>query len=91
MHMDVIPAQAGIQYSTAVSVVYWIPACAGMTDCGRFKSSLPVVQSDIIKLWSGGLLIGKRRSYPFVFASDLAENRFAAPLFGATLCGEPMG
>jgi hypothetical protein len=27
----VIPAQAGIQYSTADSIVYWIPACAGMT------------------------------------------------------------
>jgi hypothetical protein len=27
----VIPAQAGIQYSAAISGVYWIPACAGMT------------------------------------------------------------
>ena len=27
----VIPAKAGIQYSTADSIVYWIPACAGMT------------------------------------------------------------
>jgi hypothetical protein len=27
----VIPAKAGIQYSTADSGVYWIPACAGMT------------------------------------------------------------
>jgi hypothetical protein len=28
---SVIPAQARIQYSTADSIVYWIPACAGMT------------------------------------------------------------
>jgi hypothetical protein len=28
---SVIPAQAGIQYSTAASIVYWIPAYAGMT------------------------------------------------------------
>jgi len=28
---SVIPAKAGIQYSTAASTAYWIPACVGMT------------------------------------------------------------
>jgi len=29
--LSVIPAKAGIQYSTVDSMIYWIPACAGMT------------------------------------------------------------
>jgi hypothetical protein len=27
----VIPAQAGTQYSEAISDIYWIPACTGTT------------------------------------------------------------
>ena len=40
---SVILAQAGIQYSTAASIFYWIPACARMTkrkNGGRFPIEL---------------------------------------------------
>jgi len=41
----VIPAKAGIQYSTTDSIAYWIPACAGMT-----RGSVPAFPTKLIPL-----------------------------------------
>ena len=37
------PRASGIQYSTADSILYWIPACAGMTIGGAFRPAAKLI------------------------------------------------